>query len=127
MCRELGLYGGKIVAIDETKIRANNSRKNNHNRITVEREFSSIEKRINEYINKFDEMDSLEHAENELSEEEIHSALKRLRHIKKKFESLYNRLKEENEISTVDPDSRLIHQNGDGRTLDVMLQCANCS
>lgn len=63
MCRELGLYGGKIVAIDGTKIRANNSRKNNHNRITVERELFSIEKRINEYINKLDEMDSLEQAE----------------------------------------------------------------
>lgn len=31
MCRELGLYGGKIVAIDGTKIRANNSRENNPN------------------------------------------------------------------------------------------------
>lgn len=119
MCRELGLYGGKIVAIDGTKIRANNSRKNNHNRITVERELSSIEKRINEYINKLDEIDSLEQTESELSEEEIHSALERLRQRKKKFESIYSRLKEKNEISTVDPDSRLMHQNGEGRTLDV--------
>lgn len=119
MCRELGLYGGKIVAIDGTKIRANNSRKNNHNRITVERELSNIEKRIKEYINKLDEMDSLEQAENELSEEEIHTALEGLRQRKKKFENLYSRLKEESEISTVDPDSRLMRQNGDGRTLDV--------
>lgn len=119
MCRELGLYAGKIVAMDGTKIRANNSRKNNHNRITVGRELFTIEKRINEYINKLDEMDSLEHAENELSEEEIHSALERLRHRKKKFENLYSRLREENEISTVDPDSRLMHQNGGCRTLDV--------
>lgn len=64
-------------------------------------------------------MDSLEHVENELSKEEIHSALERLRHRKKKFEGLYNMLKEENEISTVDPDSRLMHQNGNGQTLDV--------
>ena len=40
-------------------------------RITVEQEFSSIEKRINECINKLDEMDSLEYVENELSEKEI--------------------------------------------------------
>ena len=119
MCKELGLYGGKIVAIDGTKIRANNSRKNNHNRITVERELYSIEKRINEYINKLDEMDGLEQAGNELSEEEIRSALEKLKERKKKFKSLYNRLKEGNEISTVDPDSRLMRQNGDGRTLDV--------
>ena len=42
-----------------------------------------------------------------------------MRHRKKKFEGLHNRLKEENEISTVDPDSRLMRKNGDGRTLDV--------
>lgn len=118
MCRELGFYSGKIVAIDGTKIRASNSRKNNHNRITVERELSSMEKRINEYINKLDEMDSADQKQKELSEEEIRAALEKLRE-KKKFESLYSRLKEENEISTVDPDSKLMRQNGDGRTLDV--------
>lgn len=54
-----------------------------------------------------------------LYEEEIHTALEGLRQRKKKFENLYSRLKEESEISTVDPDSRLMHQNGDGRTLDI--------
>ncbi len=56
-------------------------------RITVEQEFSSIEKRINECINKLDEMDSLEYVENELSEKEIRSYLERLRH-RKKFEDI---------------------------------------
>lgn len=83
MCRELGLYGGKIVAIDGTKIRANNSRKNNHNRITVERELSSIEKRIKEYINKLDEMDSADQEQKEVSEEEVRSALEKLKERKR--------------------------------------------
>ncbi len=48
--RELGLYSSKIIAIDGAKILANNSRKNNHNRATVEREISKIEKRINECL-----------------------------------------------------------------------------
>lgn len=39
MGRELGLYGGKIVEIDRTKIRANNSRRNNHNQISVSENF----------------------------------------------------------------------------------------
>lgn len=50
MCKELRLYGSKIIAIDGAKILANNSRKNNHNRATVEREISKIEKRINECL-----------------------------------------------------------------------------
>jgi hypothetical protein len=36
MCRELGLYGGEVEATDGTKVRADNSRKNNHNKTTVE-------------------------------------------------------------------------------------------
>lgn len=70
----------------------------------MDRELYSIEKRINEYINKLDEISGLEQAGNELSEEEIRSALEKLKERKKKFKSLYNRLKEGNEISTVDPD-----------------------
>ena len=46
MFRELGLYGGEVEATDGTKFRANNSRKNNHNRTTVERELSRIDKKI---------------------------------------------------------------------------------
>lgn len=44
-------------------------------------------------MNKLDEMDSLESTENKLNEEEIHSALEKLRRRKKKFESLYSRIK----------------------------------
>ncbi len=62
-------------------------------------------------------MDSVEHAENKLSKEEIHSALERLRHRKKKFEGLYSMLKEENEILTVTTDSRLIHQSSDQNSI----------
>ena len=118
-CRILGLYGSKIIAIDGTKIRANNSRKNNHNKVTVERELSNIEKRITEYINKLDEIDNLDELEPELSKEKIQSAIEKLRNRKKKFEDINSKLEEVNEISTVDKDSKLMHQNGDGRTLDV--------
>ena len=45
MWREQGLYGGKIVVTDVTKIRTKYLQKNNHNRITVKQEFYSIEKR----------------------------------------------------------------------------------
>lgn len=59
LCYELELYGGKTVAVDGTKIRANNSRKNNHNRITVERTLGKIEKRISEYMSALEKADAL--------------------------------------------------------------------
>src|SRR5215469_12999678 len=49
MCRTLGLYGCEVEATDSVKFRANNSRKNNHNKTTVERELTWIDKKISEY------------------------------------------------------------------------------
>jgi transposase len=119
LCQELGLYGGKTVAADGTKIRANNSRKNNHNRTTVERELARIDKRISEYMTALEEADTQEQDESAPTSEEIRSALEKLNERKMKFEGFHARLETENEISTVDPDSRLMRQGGDGRTLDV--------
>jgi transposase/cyclophilin family peptidyl-prolyl cis-trans isomerase len=119
ICRKLGLYGSKLIAIDGTKVRANNSRKNNHNRVTVEREIARLEKRIDEYIDKLDENDKAQKDEKLPNEADIKKALEKLKSRKKKFKNLLSRIEQEKEVSTVDPDSRLMHQNGDGRTLDV--------
>ncbi len=40
LCKGLDLFGN-VMATDGTKVRANNSRKNNHNKTTVERELGS--------------------------------------------------------------------------------------
>jgi len=119
MCRELGLYGGETAAVDGTKIRANNSRKNNHNRKTVERELSRIDKRISEYLNALDEADAAEAREDAPTPSEIRAALEKLNQRKVKFEDFLTRLETESEISTVDPDARLMRSGGDARTLDV--------
>ena len=50
MCRQLGLYGGEVVATDSMKVRAQNSLKNNYNETFIERELSRIEKQITEYL-----------------------------------------------------------------------------
>jgi len=119
LCHELGLYGGKRVAVDGTKVRANNSRKNNHNRTTVQREISRIDKRISEYMAALEQADTEEQKETTPTSEEIRRALEKLNERKVKFENFQARLDVEGEISTVDPDSRLMRQGGDGRVLDV--------
>ena len=119
MLRELGLYGGEIGATDSTKIRANNSRKNNHNKTTVERELNRIDKKISEYLNALDRADNEEKIENTPTAEEIKTALEKLEQRKVKFEELLSRVKSEGEVSTVDPDSRLMGSGGDARPLDV--------
>jgi transposase len=119
MCRKLDLFGGELAATDGSKFRADNSRKNNHNKTTVERELSRIEKHISEYLNALDENDAAEAAGERLSVEEIKDILEMLNARKEKFAGIAQRLETESEVSTVDPDSRLMHSNGDARKLDV--------
>lgn len=119
MCREFGLYGGETIAVDGTKIRANNSHKNNHNKITVERELSRIDKNISEYFAALEAADSAGSEEQTPSAEQIETALKKLKERKEKYEKLYERLETEREISTVDAESRLMKQGGDARELNV--------
>ena len=119
MCRELGLYGGETEAVDSTKLRADNSRKNNHNPTTVAQELARIDKRISEYMNALEEADAAEQDESAPSPEALRAVLEKLRERKEKFEGFLARLQTESELSTVDPDARLMKQNGDARALDV--------
>lgn len=119
LCHALGLYGGERVGVDGTKVRANNSRKNNHNQTTVERELARIDKRISEYMNALEEADAREQEEATPTREQIRQALEKLSERKEKFEDILKRLETEDEISTIDPDARLMRQGGDGRALDV--------
>jgi len=119
MFRELGLYGGEIQATDSTKFRANNSRKNNHNKITVERELSRLDKKISEYMNELDRADKEEEGEATPSADQIKAALEKLEQRKVKFKELLLQVEAEGEVSTVDPDSRLMGSGGDARPLDV--------
>jgi hypothetical protein len=119
MCREAGLYGGELEATDGTKIRADNSLKNNHNRIVVGNELSRIDKRISRYMAELEQGDKEEEGEEEPSGGEIREALERLKQRKAKYEELKRRTEEEGEVSTVDPDARLMRPGGEGRPLDV--------
>ena len=119
MCQALQLYGAELEATDSVKFRANNSRKNNHNKITVERELARIDKQINDYMNELDQADKEEAEEKKPSAEAIKAALELLKKRQVKFQALQERVAEEGEVSTVDPDARLMHSGGDARPLDV--------
>jgi transposase len=119
ICRNLGLYGGEMIAVDGTKIRADNSRKNNYNKTTVERELFRIDKNISEYLAVLEAEDSSGMEELNPSAEQIATALKKLKERKEKYENLQSRLETESEISTVDFDAHLMKQGGDARKLDV--------
>lgn len=119
MCQAFGLYGGEVVATDGTKFRANNSRKNIHNKTTVEKELSRIDKKISEYMNALDEADTAESGATAPNAEQLREVLQKLNERKEEYEGFKERLGNGGEVSTVDPDARLMRQGGDGRTIDA--------
>jgi transposase len=94
------LVGGELVAGDSTKLRAQNSKKNNFNQKKIERHQEYIERKIEEYEQDLSNNDG-----------DSQETLKKIE-IKKELKSKYNRMSEElardkkTQISTSDPDSR---------------------
>lgn len=119
MCRKLGLYGEELEVTDSVKIKAQNSLKNHYNKTVVENELGRIEEKISRYLEELDRADREEESEKRPDAEAVRAALKYLRERKSEYEELNGRIAAEGEISTIDPDARMMRNGGDGRKLDV--------
>jgi flagellar motility protein MotE (MotC chaperone) len=121
----IDLYSKELVATDGVKFRANNSRKNNHNTTTLKTKIANIDKQINEHLNAIEKNDQQENKEekeekkNQLNTEQRQDLIKKLKDKKVDFEKLLTQVEKDGEISTVDPDARMMHSGGDNRSLDV--------
>lgn len=107
IAKQFDLIGGKLVAGDSTKLRAQNSKKNNFNEKKIERHLAYIDNKLNEYNAALETADQ---ENKKLIELEI---LKQNRR-KRQYQALSQQLQETGEvqISVSDPDSRqLITRN----------------
>jgi len=114
LCKEWGLFGKEVVAVDGTKVRASNSKRNNFTAKKVERHLSYLEDRINSYLDELDENDSNEANMPKFSREEIQKKLQELEKRKENYKDLAEKIQKNGEVSTVDTDARLmgVHNNG---------------
>ena len=108
-CKHLDLYGKETIAIDGSKFRAQNSKKNNFNAKKIERQLVYIEEKENEYLTKLDEEDRKEAMDNPQSHQRLAELSKR----RLKYQHLKERLEESEDlqISAVDPDARALPQH----------------
>lgn len=100
VAKHFKLIGGKLLAGDSTKMRAQNSKKNNFNQGKINRHIEYIDNKINEYNNIL----ASEDGDKETAKKEIEKHQKR----KQKYQQLEQQLKEtgQEQISTSDPESR---------------------
>lgn len=111
--KEAELIGGKTLAIDGTKVRAHNSKKNNYNPRKIERHLAYIEEKTNEYLQQLDTNDAEEN-QSPVSATAIKQKLDRLKETKIRYELLQEKLEQSKEpqISTTDADARALLVQG---------------
>jgi transposase len=102
IAKDFELIGGKLIAGDSTKLRAQNSKKNNFNEDKINQHLGYIERRLDEYNQALNEADSKE------SKKVIQQHIDKQNDRKEKYNGLSEQLDEsgETQISTSDPESR---------------------
>jgi len=116
LCKGWDLFGMEVVAVDGSKFRASNSKKNNFNKKNLNRRLKYIDEKLNEYMTELELNDASEISNRIPDKEEIRSRVKELRLRKEKYQRYHEVLetKDVNEISTTDPDARLMAVNNNG-------------
>jgi transposase len=101
IAKEFNLIGGKLVAGDSTKLRAQNSKKNNFNEAKIERHLAYIDAKLDEYNKALAQAD-------EDNKQTIEQEIKKHEDRKTDYEKMSQQLQHSGEaqISTSDPASR---------------------
>ena len=101
VAKQFNLIGGKLIAGDSTKLRAQNSKKNNFNEGKIEQHLVYIENKLNEYNKAMETAD-------EQNKKIISAEIEKQNNRKDFYNNLTHQLHEngDTQISTSDPDSR---------------------
>lgn len=110
--KDAGLVGGKVIAVDGTKIRGNNSKKNNYNPKKIQRHLDYIAQKSKALLEEFEQTDACE--DEAISLGDVQEKLARLQQHKIKYEVLQDQLaqSQEPQVSTTDPDARALLVRG---------------
>lgn len=112
-----GLIDGKLVAIDGTKLRAVNSKKNHITLETLNKKIKYIESQIDEYMKQLEDKNDSNINEAIATEIEVKEIEEKIMAYKNKKDEI-EKMKEDmnskgiNQICTTDPDSRGMKNNG---------------
>ena len=111
---DAGLLGKTSIAVDGSKFKAVNSKKNNYNQKKIDKHQQFITDKTAKYLQELDELDKQEQTydkdELQIKKEKITQGLAKLKERTIKYDSLQQQLNntDDKQISTTDPDSRSI-------------------
>ena len=110
---DAGLLGKNTIAIDGSKFKAVNSKKNNYNQNKIDKHRRFIEEKTTRYLQQLDEMDKEENQNDDdihIKKEKISEGLKKLKERSIKYDDIQQKLDAttDRQVSSTDPDSRSI-------------------
>jgi hypothetical protein len=120
LCRDLGLFGQELVAIDGSKLKAVNNPARNYDAKKLRALLRRIDGKLEEFLQALDQADREEltvECDGEVgSAKELQQKIEALRQRQGKYQELLSEMekKGEGEVSLSDPDSRRMHKIGVG-------------
>ena len=108
LCRQLELFGGELLAIDGTRIKAQNAPGKNWSQTKLKKDVERMEKRLNEYLSALDQADEEFRPRGALSAEQLQEKIQRLRERQTQAQEKLQGLQSsgQSQQSATDPDSR---------------------
>ena len=120
LCRELKLFTQAVVAIDGSKFKAVNSRDRNFTPTKIDRRIEQIEQSVQRYLESLETADRTQPPELQAKTKRLTEKIDRLRQRVRQLGELKEQLqtREDQQVSTTDPDSRSM--TSDGRATGVV-------
>ncbi len=124
LCNDWQLFGKELVAIDGSKFRASNSKRNNYSKKKLARQINYINEKIAGYLQELDETDQVESHDRKPDVKEVQERITQLKERKAKYQSYQDQLDKTNksELSTTDPDARLMVHNNNSVEVSYNVQ-----
>jgi hypothetical protein len=115
LCRKMELFGGQLLAIDGTKIKAVNAADQNWTRKKLDKHAARLESRLQEYMQALDQADAQEGPRPAgLNAAQLKEKIEQLKARKTEVQAAIAQMNERKvtEISATDPDSRGMRRKG---------------
>src|SRR3954462_11827798 len=108
LCRNLGLFGKELIAVDGTRIKAVNNKDRNFTRASLAEFISEADAQLDDYLGRLDQGDAAESAAGGTRVKNLAEKIAALRDRRDRHQALLAELDRtgESQISLTDPDSR---------------------
>ena len=109
LCRQLGLFGAELVAIDGSKFKASNNSRRCYSQEQLSTVIEKIESRIDEYLNQLEDQDQeMSEAPAAPKAEQMHKKLELLEERKGQYDELLKELQQsgQKQVALTDADAR---------------------